>query len=215
MASTCPTCLETLPFRHPRDQPCPGCGAALVGADGRELRPLDLRFDELERWQRARYVELLAAGTLVAVAVALVAPAVPAAVVVAPPLMVIAHVVALRLVLVRRTARYLSPRRRIVQRWLTRFGVLWVGGPAYAASVVPFVGVLPAAGAFALLTTVVHHHALWSLARERDRRPPGRWEWMLVIGFAVLTLVALVVLAALAAAVGWSVSQLLELVRAE
>ena len=215
MASTCPTCLESLPFRHPRTAPCPECGSALVDADGRELRPLDLRFTELERWQRARFVELLAGGTLAAAAVALVVPAVPAAMVVAPPLMVIAHVVALRLVLLRRTARYLSPRRRIVQRWLTRFGVLWIGGPAYAASVVPVVGVMPAVGAFALLTTVVHHHALWSLTRERDRRPPGRWEWMLVIGFAVLTLVALVALAAVAAAVGWSVGQLLELVRAE
>jgi hypothetical protein len=204
-----------LPFRHPRNEPCPGCGSALVDAAGRELRPIDLRFEELERWQRARYLELMAAGSLAAAVVALVAPAVPAAVVVAPPLMVIAHIVALRLVLVRRTVRYLSPRRRIVQRWLTRFGVLWIGGPAYAASAVPVVGVLPAVGAFALLTTVVHHHALWSLARERDRRPPGRWEWILVIGFAVLTLAALVVLAAAAAAVGWSVGQLLELVRAE
>ena len=186
-----------------------------MDASGRELRPLDLRFHELETWQRTRYVELTAAGTAVAAAVALAAPVVPAAVVVAPPLMVIAHIIALRLVLVRRTVRYLSPRRRIVQRWLTRFGVLWVGGPAYAAAVVPLVGILPAAGAFALLTTVVHHHALWSLARERDRRPPGRWEWILLIVFAVLTLAALALLAVVAAAVGWSVGQLLELVRAE
>jgi hypothetical protein len=204
-----------LPFRHPVTDPCPACGAALVDADGRELTALDLRFEELEAWQRARYLELMAAGTAAAAAIALAAPMLAAAVVLVPPLMVIAHIVALRLVLVRRTARYLSPRRRIVQRWLTRFGVLWIGGPAYAAAVAPLVGVLPAAGAFALLTTVVHHHALWSLARERDRRPPGRWEWILLAGFAVLTLVALAALVAVAAAVGWSVGQLLELVRAE
>lgn len=152
----------------------------------------------------------MAAGTATVAVLALVVPLVPLAIVLAPPLFVLAHLMTLRLVLLRQTVPLLGTRRRMMLRWLLRLGVLWAGGPAYAAASAPFIGVLPAAGAFALLTTAAHHYSLWSLRRERDRQPAASWEIILLIGLAVLTLAVMAVAIVLAGLLGWSVAQLIE-----
>jgi TRAP-type uncharacterized transport system fused permease subunit len=91
---------------------------------------------------------------------------------------------------------------------------LWIGLPGYALAAVPLAGVIPAVATYLGLTTAVHRYARWSLEQEMLRRPLRRWEKLLLAGFAVLTLIVVVGLVLLAALVGWSLTALIDWVRA-
>jgi hypothetical protein len=129
------------------------------------------------------------------------------------PVLVVAHLLVLRLVLVREARRLLGTSRRMFTRWITRFSFLWIGVPGYGLAAVPVVGVVPAVAVFAGLTALVHHYTLWSLGRDKERLPLMMWEKLLLAGLAFLTLVLIGLVLALALVLGWGVAQIVELVR--
>ncbi len=207
MARLCPWCCERLPARRSDLEACPSCGRPLHDDTGGELRPVDLRWTTVEAdlWSRIRTI--LALGTPAVALVVLLTPPLAGPVVAA--LAVAIHLLVLRLAVVVPVQRLVGPRRRMLNRWVTRLLVLWVALPGYGAAVVPLAGALVAAGAFAVVTLGCGGYALRSLHLERDRAEPPAWETALVAGLAVLTVAGLAIVAVLVLAIGWTVGELL------
>jgi len=189
---------------------CPRCCKTLVEDDGRELRPIDLRFQLLKDAQEAQFSRLLSIGTVVAAGVGLVVPLAHAGAAILVPLMLVCHLLAVRVILIRDARRYVGPARRFFLRWITRLSFLWIGSIGYGFSIIPVVGAVIAAVTFAGLTWLVHNYVLWSLERERDRMPLAGWERVALILLSVATVVLLVVVLIFAVVVGWSLAHLLE-----
>ncbi len=208
MLRRCPWCHEPLPART-RDGACPHCGRPLTGADGRALRPLDLRYEGVRVRQEERLGRLLPAGTATAAAIALVMPLLHLGVAAAAPVLVVVHLVVVRLVLLREARLLLGRRRRFFTRWLTRLVFLWLGVPGWGLAAVPALGVLSGAATFAGLTWGAHAYALLSLDRERQRLPLLLWEKALLVLLASLTAIAVLVLVLSALLLGWGVAHIL------
>jgi hypothetical protein len=213
MARTCPWCREPLGWGERGAEVCPHCGKSLHEAEGRELRTIDLRYDEVEATQCQRFRQFTLYGSIAAGGVSLVLPLAHLGATVVVPLLVIVHLILLRLLLVREARGLLGTSRKVFTRWLARFSFLWLGIPGYGLAVVPLAGVLAGVGTFVGLTALVHHYTLWSLKQERDRRGLMLWEKLLVVGLAVLTAVVVAVLIGAALLLGWGVAALIELVR--
>ncbi|PWB78182.1 MAG: hypothetical protein C3F15_02330 [Holophagae bacterium] len=177
---------------------------------GRELRPIDLRYEQTVVQQHERFGQMLLIGVPVVFLIALSLSALHFAAVAAAPLIVVAHLVAVRLWLVRDAMRLLGPARKRFVRWLSRLAFLWIGIPGYGLAAAPLVGTVPAVATFAGLTAAVHAYTRWSLTREFQRAPLAGWEVALLWGLAVVTLAALALVAALVAAFGWSAAAIAE-----
>jgi hypothetical protein len=220
MPSQCPWCLEPLGLRQRRADTCPHCGKPLAGDSG-ELRTIDLRYDEVRAAQEVRFREVLWCGLAVVIMLFFVLPLVNLVVpilalshLVAVPVVLAAHLITVSLALTRRTRRLLSPARHLFLRWITRLTFLWAGGIGYGLTGVPFLGAVVGAGTYAGLTYFAHRYSLWSLERERERRPLAGWEKLALLALVALTVLLLVVLVGGALLLGWGVSKLLEMVSA-
>lgn len=189
---------------------CPRCTKPLKGDDGRELRPIDLRFLELRDAQEAQFSRFLSIGTVLAAAVGLVVPLTHLGAAALIPLMVVGHLMAVRFFLIKDAGRYVGPARRFFTRWISRLSFLWIGSVGYGFAVIPVAGAAVAAGTFAALTWLVHNYVLWSLEREKNRRALALWEKAVLAFLAVATVVMLVVVVVLTVAVGWSAAQVAE-----
>jgi hypothetical protein len=189
---------------------CPHCGRPLTDADGDELRALDLRYESIEAAQSERYRMMCLAGTPAVVLLSLGLPLLHAGAVLVVPILAIAHLVVVRLYLIRDAVRLLGPARRRFVRWFCRFGFLWLGLPGYALATVPMAGAIPAAATFLALTTAIHRYVAWSLERERLREPLLGWEKLLLTVLAVITVMLVVVLVLIGALVGWSLAALID-----
>jgi hypothetical protein len=207
----CPWCLEPLPLRNQPPE-CPHCGSPL----GKEAEPraLELRYVRVEAAQSAAYRRLLIWGAPVVAVIALVMPFVHVGALAVVPLLTAVHLVVARVVVVREAQRLLRPVRRLLNRWLSRFSFLWIGLPGYGAMTVPFVGVLLGVGTFALLTSVVHLSTAVSLERERAGRELARWEKLLPVFLAILSIGLILLVIAAAALFGWSVMAIVERLQA-
>ena len=124
------------------------------------------------------------------------------------PILALIHLIVVRVYLIRDARNALGPRRRLFVRWLGRLVFLWVGVPGYAAAAAPLAGLIPGLVTYGGLTTAAWAYARWSLAEERDRAPMSVWERWLLVGLAVLSIVALLLLVVLGLAAGLSVSAL-------
>jgi len=203
----CPWCAEPLP--KPRGDLCPLCGRPLIDASREELRPLDVRYERVEAAQCETYRTMIIAGGVAVAALSLLMPLLHVAVVAAVPLLAVAHLVLVRLVLVRSATRLLGSTRRRFVRWLGRMAFLWIGIPGYGLTTIPVLGVIAGVGTFVGLTSAMHHYVLWGLGRERRREPLMAWEKALVLGLIALTILVAVVTLVIAALVGLSVSALI------
>lgn len=207
---TCPWCLGRLERAARQAPACPRCGRARFDAQGLPLRPIDVRFDRLVAEQATRFDLLIRLGPAVAGVALLPLPLLhltltPLLVV---PLLLAATLISLNLFLYRPARRTLGPTRRLFHRWLARLGVVWVGAPLYSLSTIPVLGALIGAGTFAGLAWALHHYTLWSLGRERDRRPLAVWERVTLIVLTVLLLIVLNLLLLLTVLVGWGLNRL-------
>ncbi len=189
---------------------CPRCDRSLVDDAGRELRPIDLRYQQAAAQQQERFRQMLLIGVPVVLLIAIGLSALHLAAVAAAPLIVVAHLVAVRLWLVRDAMRLLGAARRRFVRWLSRLSFLWIGIPGYGLAAAPLVGIMPAVAAYAGLTAAAHAYTSWSLTREFQRAPLAGWEKALLWGLALATLAALALLAALVAVLGWSATAIAE-----
>jgi hypothetical protein len=180
-----------------------------VGGGG-EPQALEMRLQRVEQTQAANFRRLLAWGAPVTAVVAAGVPLVHFGAVVLVPFMVAAHLILVRLVLVREAQRYLRPVRRFLNRWTIRFSFLWIGLPGYGAMTVPFLGVAVGAGAFVVLTTIAHIVTAVSLQKERSGEPLSRWEKIVPATLAVLTVVLVILLIGLAGLFGWTVAAIAE-----
>jgi len=212
MVSVCPWCREPLSFRQRRDPSCPHCQRPLTAADGQKVRPVDLCAEEVEASQKERFRDLLLYGSIVVAAVSLVMPLLHVGVAAVIPFVVVAHMIAVRLFLIRGARRLLGTTRRIFNRWISRFSFLWLGIPGYGLTVVPVAGVVAGVATFVGLTALVHFYTLWSLHQERERRPLALWEKAVLAAFVVLTLLLLVCGAGLALLLGYSLTKLGEVI---
>lgn len=207
----CPWCLEPIAIR-PLPLVCPHCERP-VGESG-EPQARELRFKKVEAAQTTVYRQLLMWGTPAAAVIAIVMPFFHIGALAVVPLLVAVHLVVVRVGLVREGQRLLRPMRRFLNRWLTRFVFLWIGLPGYGAMTVPVVGLFLGAGTFALLTTIVHVSTAVSLERERSAKDLARWEKVVPIVLAVVSVGLILLLVGLAALFGWSVMAIVERMQA-
>ena len=187
---------------------CPHCGREL----GEEAEPkaLELRYARVEAAQSAAYRKLLTFGTPVVAAIALGMPFVHLGALAVVPLLVAIHLVAVRVVLVRDAQRMLRPVRRLLNRWLARFSFLWIGIPGYGAMTLPVVGVVAGAATFALLTTIVQISTAVSLERERAGKELARWEKLVPVVLALITIILILAAILVAVLLSWSVSSVMK-----
>lgn len=154
---------------------------------------------------RAGYLALqvrsapVVAGVVALGVLQLVPPLTPiaaAAGVVAVPLLLVGHAVALRLLLVNPSRRAFrdSRSRRIVTRWSCRFFFVAVAPPAYGTLLAPGIGPVVAPASFYALNWAVYRYLRWHGARH------GRGEGIHPVEKVALVLVALLALAGLALA---------------
>ena len=207
MTRSCPWCLEPLPVRQSPAE-CPYCGREL----GEEAEPkaLELRYARVEAAQSAAYRKLLTYGAPAVALIALVMPFVHIGALAVVPLLVAVHLVTVRVVVARDAQRLLRPMRRLLNRWLARFSFLWIGIPGYGAMTVPVLGVLAGVGTFALLTSIVHVSTAVSLDRERAGRELARWEKLVPVVLAVVTIGLILVAIGVALLLSWSVSSIMQ-----
>jgi hypothetical protein len=168
----------------------------------------------VEAAQNAAFRRMLGWGSAAAAVIALVTPLLHAFAVVAVPLTVASHLVAVRVLLVRDAQKLMGPLRRWLNRWLTRFAFLWIGLPGYGAMTAPLVGVVVGTGTFCLLTSLAHVSTSIGLQRERSASPLAWWEKAVPAALAIVTVLALLTVIALAALLGWSVMAIVESLRA-
>jgi hypothetical protein len=204
---SCPWCLEPLPNRQQFAE-CPHCGREL-GEDA-EPKALKLRYARVEARQSATYRKLLIYGTPVAAVIAVVMPFAHVGAVAVVPLLAAIHLVIVRVMLVREAQRLLRPMRRLLNRWLARFSFLWIGLPGYGAMTVPILGVVLGVGTFALLTSIVQVSTAVSVERERAGKDLARWEKLLPVVLAVITIGLILTAIGIALLIGWSVTSLLK-----
>jgi hypothetical protein len=145
-----------------------------------------------------------------AAVIALVMPFVHIGALAVVPLLLAVHLVTVRVLLVRDAQRLLRPVRRLLNRWLARFSFLWIGIPGYGAMTVPVVGVLVGVGTFALLTSIVQVSTAVSLERERAGKELARWEKVVPVVLAVISIGLILLAIAVAALFGWSVMAIME-----
>ena len=207
MTRSCPWCLEPIPV-DPALPECPHCGRPL-GEEG-ESKARELRFDRVEGAQAARFRRMLAWGAPIMALIAVAMPLVHVGALAVVPLLVAVHLVLVRVVLVRDAQRLLGPVRRLLNRWLARFSFLWIGLPGYGAMTVPVIGVLVGVGTFAVLTSLVHISTMVSLQRERSGRKLARWEKLVPIVLAVLSIGFLVIAISIAVLFGWSIMAIVD-----
>ena len=211
MTRSCPWCLEPLSVRQTPTE-CPHCGRPL-GETG-ELQARELRFKKVEAAQAATYRRLLAWGAPTVAVIAIAMPFVHIGALAVVPLLVAVHLVIVRVVLVRDAQRLLRPMRRFLNRWLARFGFLWIGLPGYGAMTVPVVGVVLGAGTFALLTSIVHVSTTVSLNRERIGQELALWEKLVPVVLAVISIGLILLAIGAASFFGWSVMAIMERMQA-
>jgi hypothetical protein len=185
----------------------------MVDGEG-EPKALVLRLQRAEREQAGTYRRLLAWGAPSVAGVAIVMPLLHVGAVVAIPLVVLVHLVVVRLVLVREAQRLFGPVRRLLNRWTIRFAFLWLGLPGYGAMTVPVLGIALGTGTFVVLTTIAHVSTLVELQRERSGQPLSRWEKVVPIALAVVTVVMVMILIGLAFLFGWTVAEIAERMQA-
>ena len=213
MGKVCPWCLEPLRPSERKAVRCPRCDRPLLDEAGRELRPLDLRYEQVVERQHDRFLQMLIIGVPAVLVLALGLSTLHVGAVAVAPLVVVVHLIVVRVWLVRDARRLLGATRRTFVRWLSRLSFLWLGIPGYGLAAAPLVGVVPAVATFTGLTAAVHAYSSWSLGRERQRAPLAGWEKALLWGLAAVTLLAVVIVAALLALVGWSATAIIEWVR--
>ena len=153
---------------------------------------------------------MLLLGTPIVAVLVIALPLLHLGAVAAAPLLVVAHLVAVRIWLLRDISRLLGARRRRFVRWFCRLTFLWVGVFGYGLAAAPLAGVVPGVITFVTLTASAHGYARWSLARELERAPLERWEQILLTGLVALTLMAAVFRAVAVAVLGWSAGAVLE-----
>lgn len=204
---SCPWCLEPLPARQIPPE-CPYCGRPLGEAGEPQAR--ELRFKKVEAAQAAAYRHLLAWGAPTVAVIAIAMPFVHVGALVVVPLLIAVHLVIVRVMLVRDAQRLLRPMRRLLNRWLARFGFLWIGLPGYGAMTVPVIGVVLGVGTFALLTSIVHVSTAVSVNRERAGQELARWEKLVPIVLAVISVGLILLAIGVAAVFGWSVMAIME-----
>lgn len=210
MSRTCPWCCEPLGLANRKALECPRCGRPLIDDAGRELRDLDLRYEQVIARLRVRYRQMLLVGVPLVAVLTLVLPVLHLGAVAAAPLLVVAHLIAVRLWLLSGLVRLLGARRRRFVRWLTRLSFLWLGMFGYGLAATPVVGVIVGVATFVSLTTFADWYAGWSLARELQRAPLTRWERVVLWALAITTIVMLVIVAVVVSLVGWSAAALIE-----
>jgi len=207
MTRSCPWCLEPLPVRSAPSE-CPHCGRPL-GEEG-EPKARELRFDRVEAAQAARFRRMLAWGVPIIAVIAVAMPFAHVGALAVVPVLVAVHLVLVRVVLVRDAQRLLGPVRRLLSRWLARFSFLWIGIPGYGAMVVPIAGVLVGVGTFTVLTSLVHVSTMVSLQRERSGRKLARWEKVVPIALAAISIGFILIVISIAILFGWSVTAIVD-----
>ena len=211
MTRSCPWCLEPIPVRSAPSE-CPHCGRPL-GEEG-EPKARELRFDRVEAAQGARFRRMLAWGVPIIAVIAVAMPFAHVGALAVVPVLVAVHLVLVRVVLVRDAQRLLGPVRRLLSRWLARFSFLWIGIPGYGAMVVPIAGVLVGVGTFTVLTSLVHVSTMVSLQRERSGRKLARWEKVVPIALAALSIGFILIVISIAILFGWSVTAIVDRMQA-
>jgi hypothetical protein len=187
---------------------CPHCERPLGEAGEPQAR--ELRFKKVEDAQAAAYRRLLAWGAPTVAVIAIAMPFVHIGALAVVPLLVAVHLVVVRVVLARDAQRLLHPMRRMLNRWLARFSFLWIGLPGYGAMTVPAVGVVLGVGTYVLLTSIVQVSTAVSLERERSGKELARWEKVVPIVLAVVSVGLILLVVAVALLFGWSVMAIME-----
>lgn len=200
----CPWCRSEL--AREAGVACPVCARPLVDESGNALREVDLVYDRVVAAEREKRKAFLIRGTPVAALVSLGGPLIHGALafIVSVPLFMLAHGIALRLVLVREPRRLLGRRRRFFARHIARGIFLVLTAIGYSLTSIPAAGAVAGAITFAGVTWLTQEHLMWSLRQERLRHPPHAWEKIALTALVLLVLGLLALLAAFGLA-AWAI----------
>ncbi len=171
---------------------CPRCGSSLREQGGAVVRPIDIDFDatlaRLDELTRKR----VRTGPIVALAIALPGLLPPLAPISAIVLAVLQYFWA-RFLVARPYARFFSPGRRIVTRWVSRIALLLLGLLHFAA-VAPVVQLVVSPLLFFGLSAAARGYFRFHFLRERRREPVHPLEKVLVVVLVATVVLAFVVL---------------------
>jgi len=208
-SARCPWCREHLDADDRERGFCSHCGRELLDENGRELRALDLRYEEVEEELRRRLKLLLLRGTPLAVLLGFLVPLTHVAALMLIPAMALAHLALIRLYIQGVGRAYYGFGRNLGTRWMTRLVFLWIGGPCYGMAVIPVFGGLAAGACFAGLSRLAVWYEQRNLFRERQRLPAAGWEKLLLVLLGTLTLVVVLLVLLFSLLLGFSLQALL------
>lgn len=175
---------------------CPFCERPLEDADGHRIRPLDIDFEARTTDLDRQVLRRIGVGCAWVAGISCLAAVFPPAALVTIPVVVLFQLIYARLAIVAPYRRHFGAGRKVVTRWISRFGMAsGAGFHIPAAALVPFnIALSPLL--FAALCGALWGYHRWHLGRERERLPVMLFERVL------LWVAALVFVLAVAAVVG-------------
>ncbi len=186
----CPHCRSRLPYGFGGDA-CPQCGRALEATGGETLRPIDVDYEGKVRDLDARAWGRTGKGALIAAALA-AAGYVPGLSIIGAPVIFFFQIIWVRMAIVAPYRAHFTGVRRFITRWLSRLALIPAASLHIGLAQLPGVNLIAVPGLFAALCAAAWVYHRWHLGRERERKPVGLLEKI------VLWVVALVVVVCLA-----------------
>lgn len=192
----CPHCMSSLRVLFRAPDACPHCERSLKDSDGATLRAVDKDFDSLLQGLDDQSLKRLKSGTLVCAVLSgcnAFGIALPFLLPILPTIIAIQQIVWARPLICAPYAKYFSPSRRIVSRWLSRFFV-------FTMASLHVHGMFPGINLVQIITSpiifVITCGTSWAyfrfhLQRERDRQPVLFVEKVLLVLGAFFALLAL------------------------
>lgn len=181
-------------FKTPDE--CPHCARSLKTADGDVVREVDRAFPEIRDRLDEQSVRRMKSGTLVCFILSganFFSIGLPFLLPLLPPMIAIQQIIWARPLISAPYAKYFSPSRRIVTRWLSRFFVFSMAA-LHTGGAIP--GLNMAQVIVSPLIFVVTCGTAWQyhrfhLQREHDREPVTLLEKLLLVAGGLIALLAL------------------------
>ena len=208
MLAICPWCRTSLPV-GPAPSACQTCDRPLLNEAGERLREIDLVYPQLVREQESKLGTFLRTGLPIAAIASIPAPFLHGTIgALSIPMFVLAHMIPLRVYLLKRPRQLLGRRRRFFTRQISRWSFLILAAVGYSLTTIPVAGIAIGAATFAGITLITYRYLMWSLQQELERKPLQLWEKLVLVFLVLLLCGILAAIVAFGLLVGWAVPKL-------
>jgi uncharacterized iron-regulated membrane protein len=178
---------------------CPFCERSITDAEGRRVRPLDIEFEARSAELDRQVARRIGTGCLWVAGISCLS-FFPPAVLITGPALVLFQLIYARLAVVAPYRRHFGTTRRMVTRWISRFGMASGAGFHLPIALGIPVNLVLAPLLFAVLCGLLWGYHRWHLQREHEHLPVMIFEkvllWVAAVVFilAVATVVGLIML---------------------